>query len=80
MTPLQLCEIKADAVVVQTYPLYQLNPPVILLTDIKRLCVLVYNYISFNKKKSFTTRSALKHTSNQPHNYPYTHMIRCIFI
>ena len=31
MTPLQLCENKA--VVVQTYPLYQLNPPMILLTD-----------------------------------------------
>ena len=48
MTPLQLCENKA--VVVRTYPLYQLNPPMILLTDIKRLCGLVYNYISFNQK------------------------------
>ena len=37
MTPLQLCENKADAVVVQIYPLYQLNPPMILLTDIKRI-------------------------------------------
>ena len=36
MTPLQLCENKADAVVVLIYPLYQLNPPMILLTDIKR--------------------------------------------
>ena len=31
MTPLQLCENKA--VVAQTYPLYQFNPPMILLTD-----------------------------------------------
>ena len=35
MTPLQLCENKADAVVVQIYSLYQLDPPMILLTDIK---------------------------------------------
>ena len=32
MTPLQLCENKADAVVVQIYSLYQLDPPMILLT------------------------------------------------
>ena len=42
MTPLQLCENKADAVVVQIYPLYQLNPPMILLTDIKRFLIKAY--------------------------------------
>ena len=42
MTPLQLCENKADAVVVQIYSLYQLDPPMTLLTDIKNLLSCVF--------------------------------------